>query len=81
MQSNPYVYGTQQKEQSQRMIWMLIKMISTKQKHIRRCNCNKSKLRKNREREREREMLSKLLGLFEIAFKYENQFTSTNNSI
>ena len=34
---------------------MLIKMISTKQKHIRRYNCNKSKLRKNIERERERE--------------------------
>ena len=34
---------------------MLIKMISTKQKHIRRCNCNKSKLRKNIYRERERE--------------------------
>ena len=62
---------------------MLIKMISTKQKHIKRCNCNKSKLRKNRERERERERerLSKLFGLFEIAFKYENQFTSTNSSL
>ena len=34
---------------------MLIKMISTKQKHKRRYNCNKSKLRKNIERERERE--------------------------
>ena len=64
---------------------MLIKMISTKQKHIRRCNCNKSKLRKNIYiyiyREREREKLRKLIGLFEIAFKYENQFTSTNSSL